>query len=285
MAELGIKNRQQAPLRLLGRRGVGPARLRALRRHTLSDAELATICANLNFDMVGSPNYVRFVYDGDGSATPATAGPPGSAQIEDDLQPLLRQPGPGHRADGVRRPLRLRPVHRRRHPRRRPVHRRRGHQDRGAGGDLRRHRRRRLRPLLPPGLRHHQQPQHQGPVRDGRRRRPRDHDPGQDQDRVLRGRQLPVARTRVATAEFKDRKPPPDPPGPSGPADPEGREERGTCSSRPHRLGPTNSSSRATLPRLATDRLNGLFGRHSIPSWSQARPKIPRMSADTLLKW
>ena len=37
--------------------------------------------ANLNFDMVGSPNYVRFVYDGDGSDT-ATAGPPGSAQIE-----------------------------------------------------------------------------------------------------------------------------------------------------------------------------------------------------------
>jgi hypothetical protein len=52
-----------------------------------------------------------------------------------------------------------------------------------------------------------------------------------------------------------------------------------------HRFGPTNSSSRATLPRLATDRLQWLFGRHSIPSWSQARPKIPRMSADTLLKW
>ena len=43
--------------------------------------ELSSIYANLNFDMVGSPNYVRFVYDGDGSATPA-AGPPGSAQIE-----------------------------------------------------------------------------------------------------------------------------------------------------------------------------------------------------------
>jgi Zn-dependent M28 family amino/carboxypeptidase len=40
------------------------------------------VYANLNFDMVGSPNYVRFVYDGDGSDTPA-AGPPGSAQIED----------------------------------------------------------------------------------------------------------------------------------------------------------------------------------------------------------
>jgi Zn-dependent M28 family amino/carboxypeptidase len=39
------------------------------------------IYANLNFDMLGSPNYVRFVYDGDGSDTP-TAGPPGSGQIE-----------------------------------------------------------------------------------------------------------------------------------------------------------------------------------------------------------
>jgi Zn-dependent M28 family amino/carboxypeptidase len=37
--------------------------------------------ANLNFDMVGSPNYVRFVYDGDGSETDP-AGPAGSGQIE-----------------------------------------------------------------------------------------------------------------------------------------------------------------------------------------------------------
>ncbi|MHA6695920.1 M28 family peptidase [Homoserinimonas sp. A520] len=36
---------------------------------------------NLNFDMVGSPNFVRFVYDGDGSAF-GTAGPNGSANIE-----------------------------------------------------------------------------------------------------------------------------------------------------------------------------------------------------------
>jgi Zn-dependent M28 family amino/carboxypeptidase len=49
---------------------------------TLAPDELGQIYANLNFDMVASPNYVRFVYDGDGSDTPA-AGPPGSAQIED----------------------------------------------------------------------------------------------------------------------------------------------------------------------------------------------------------
>ncbi len=48
---------------------------------TLPPAQLSTIMANLNFDMLGSPNYVRFVYDGDGSD--GTAGPqPGSGQIE-----------------------------------------------------------------------------------------------------------------------------------------------------------------------------------------------------------
>jgi Zn-dependent M28 family amino/carboxypeptidase len=48
---------------------------------TLPADKLTQLYANLNFDMVGSPNYVRFVYDGDGSDTP-DAGPPGSDQIE-----------------------------------------------------------------------------------------------------------------------------------------------------------------------------------------------------------
>ena len=46
----------------------------------LSDTALSRIYANLNFDMLGSPNFARFVYDGDGSAS--EPGPPGSAQIE-----------------------------------------------------------------------------------------------------------------------------------------------------------------------------------------------------------
>jgi Zn-dependent M28 family amino/carboxypeptidase len=49
---------------------------------TLSDTQLAKIYANLNFDMLGSPNYVRFVYDGDGSDG-GPVGPPGSAEIEE----------------------------------------------------------------------------------------------------------------------------------------------------------------------------------------------------------
>jgi Zn-dependent M28 family amino/carboxypeptidase len=48
---------------------------------SLSEDELARIALYLNFDMVGSPNFVRFVYDGDGSAF-GLAGPPGSDVIE-----------------------------------------------------------------------------------------------------------------------------------------------------------------------------------------------------------
>jgi Zn-dependent M28 family amino/carboxypeptidase len=47
----------------------------------LSQADQDRIALYLNFDMVGSPNFVRFIYDGDGSAFDL-AGPPGSAAIE-----------------------------------------------------------------------------------------------------------------------------------------------------------------------------------------------------------
>ena len=49
--------------------------------NTLSDSDFEEIVANLNFDMIGSPNYVRFVYDGDGSLSDQP-GPEGSAFIE-----------------------------------------------------------------------------------------------------------------------------------------------------------------------------------------------------------
>ena len=41
--------------------------------NTLTVDQQNELYANLNFDMFGSPNYVRFVYDGDGSDTPVTA--------------------------------------------------------------------------------------------------------------------------------------------------------------------------------------------------------------------
>ena len=51
--------------------------------NNLSAAEQAKIALYLNFDMIASPNFVRFVYDGDDSdAVGAGPGPEGSAQIE-----------------------------------------------------------------------------------------------------------------------------------------------------------------------------------------------------------
>ncbi len=63
----------------------------------LSESDLADHMANLNFDMVGSPNYVRFVYDGDNSAFPpgaaAAEGPDGSGQIESVFVSYFRNQG------------------------------------------------------------------------------------------------------------------------------------------------------------------------------------------------
>jgi Zn-dependent M28 family amino/carboxypeptidase len=47
----------------------------------LTEGEKDDILAMLNFDMIGSPNFARFVYDGDGTAGPE--GPTGSGFIED----------------------------------------------------------------------------------------------------------------------------------------------------------------------------------------------------------
>jgi Zn-dependent M28 family amino/carboxypeptidase len=49
----------------------------------LPERRLDQIALNLNFDMLGSPNYVRFVYDGDGSDSPDDVViPAGSGKIE-----------------------------------------------------------------------------------------------------------------------------------------------------------------------------------------------------------
>jgi Zn-dependent M28 family amino/carboxypeptidase len=48
----------------------------------LSKKAIKDIAVNLNFDMVGSPNYVRFVYDGDASDTDSL-GSSGSGAVED----------------------------------------------------------------------------------------------------------------------------------------------------------------------------------------------------------
>jgi Zn-dependent M28 family amino/carboxypeptidase len=48
----------------------------------IESGEIDDIEANLNFDMMASPNFVRFVYDGDNSTGEGAPGPLGSAEIE-----------------------------------------------------------------------------------------------------------------------------------------------------------------------------------------------------------
>lgn len=61
---------------------------------TLPEPERARIAAYLNVDMVGSPNFARFAYDGDDSdVVGAPAGPPGSAAIEDVLEAFYTERG------------------------------------------------------------------------------------------------------------------------------------------------------------------------------------------------
>jgi Zn-dependent M28 family amino/carboxypeptidase len=59
---------------------------------TLTKSERKGIMLNLNLDMVGSPNFVRFVYDGDGSAF-GVDGPSGSGTIEDVFDEYFDEKG------------------------------------------------------------------------------------------------------------------------------------------------------------------------------------------------
>ncbi|HXW52714.1 MAG TPA: M28 family peptidase [Myxococcota bacterium] len=64
--------------------------------NSLSGAEQQKILAMLNFDMIGSSNYARFVYDGDNSSqseTLAASGPEGSGLIEKILLDYFRAQG------------------------------------------------------------------------------------------------------------------------------------------------------------------------------------------------
>jgi Zn-dependent M28 family amino/carboxypeptidase len=81
MAELGIEPRNQVRFAFWGTEEEGLIGS-AYYVSQLNTRQIKNIAVNLNFDMVGSPNFVRFVYDGDGSGT-GTAGPNGSKVVED----------------------------------------------------------------------------------------------------------------------------------------------------------------------------------------------------------
>jgi Zn-dependent M28 family amino/carboxypeptidase len=81
MAELGIEPRNKVRFAWWGAEESGLLGSQFY-VDNLSKREIKDIALNLNFDMIGSPNFVRFVYDGNGSDTPLE-GPNGSDNIED----------------------------------------------------------------------------------------------------------------------------------------------------------------------------------------------------------
>jgi Zn-dependent M28 family amino/carboxypeptidase len=67
----------------------------------LSAEEREDIALYLNFDMIGSPNYVRFIYDGDGSAF-GPAAPEGSGAIEALYEEFYDARGLAHEPPQIR---------------------------------------------------------------------------------------------------------------------------------------------------------------------------------------
>ena len=160
---------------------------------SLAAAELDRIALYLNFDMIGSPNYVRFVYDGDGdSARPVGTAPPSRERLQRVLRREQGSP-PSRRRSTVGRTTRHSSTT---GSRRRPVHGRRGDQDRGAGGRVRGQGRCALRPVLPPGLRHVREQQLRRARPDvGREPKPNNHVPQKNTARKRKPRrELQLAR-------------------------------------------------------------------------------------------
>jgi len=81
MSELGIQPRNKVRFAFWGAEESGLVGSQYY-VDSLTKRQLKNIAVNLNFDMVASPNYVRFVYDGDASDTDSL-GSTGSGVVED----------------------------------------------------------------------------------------------------------------------------------------------------------------------------------------------------------
>jgi len=82
--ELGLTPENRLRFAFWGAEEAGLVGSTAYVNEQVNEGTIDEIEANLNFDMVGSPNFVRFVYDGDlsDSAPPPGGAPNGSGQIE-----------------------------------------------------------------------------------------------------------------------------------------------------------------------------------------------------------
>ena len=140
--------------------------------NNLATAERQKIALYLNFDMVGSPNHVFFIYDGDDSdAVGAGPGPAGSAQIEKTFEQFFTSRGLPYKGTDFSGRSDYGPFIAVGIPSGGLFTGAEGIKTRAGGSDSRRHRRRGVRPLLPPGLRHLREQQRRGAGQQQRRDR------------------------------------------------------------------------------------------------------------------
>jgi Zn-dependent M28 family amino/carboxypeptidase len=100
MAKLDQKPRNRVRFAFWGAEEAGLVGSTDYVAEQVANGGIDQIEANLNFDMIGSPNFVRFVYDGDlsDSTPPPSGAPAGSGQIENlflryfDKQGLANEP-------------------------------------------------------------------------------------------------------------------------------------------------------------------------------------------------
>ncbi len=82
IAQLKQKPRNRIRFAFWGAEESGLIGSTAYVQQLIDNGKIDDVEANLNFDMLASPNFVRFVYDGDNSTGEGEVGPPGSAEIE-----------------------------------------------------------------------------------------------------------------------------------------------------------------------------------------------------------
>jgi Zn-dependent M28 family amino/carboxypeptidase len=95
IAELKERPRNRLRFAFWGAEEAGLVGSTAYVAEQVANGGIDQIEANLNFDMIGSPNFVRFVYDGDlsDSPPPPSGAPAGSAQIEQLFLRYFRRQG------------------------------------------------------------------------------------------------------------------------------------------------------------------------------------------------
>lgn len=93
MATLNQKPRNRVRFAFWGAEEAGLVGSSAYVKQLVASGGIDQIEANLNFDMVGSPNFVRFVYDGDNSTGEGSVGPAGSGEIEKMFNRYFRSQG------------------------------------------------------------------------------------------------------------------------------------------------------------------------------------------------